>query len=111
MLAVTDVLTDDELRNGWDADRARLVEMLDKRVQVFNKLAAKHDLHYPRYEGGFFVSVFSDDPEVTAAHMRDAGVFIVPLQGAVRIGLCATPADKIERLVEAIAAGVAAAKK
>jgi hypothetical protein len=42
--------------------------------------------------------------------MRDAGVFVVPLQGAVRIGLCATPEAKIERLVEAIAAGVAAAK-
>ena len=108
MLAITDVLTDDELRAGWDRDRARLVELLDGRVVRFNELAAKHGLRYPRYEGGFFVSVFSDDPEGCAAHMRDAGVFVVPLQGAVRIGLCATPRAKVERLVEATAAGIAA---
>jgi len=108
MLAVTDVLTDDELRAGWDADRARLVEMLDGRVRRFNEQAAQHGLVYPRYEGGFFVSVFSEDPEGAAAHMRDAGVFAVPLQGAIRLGLCATPESKIQRLVEATAAGVAA---
>lgn len=111
MLAIGKVLSDDELRSAWDEDRARLVDLLNARVVEFNELAAKHSLHFPRYEGGFFVSVFSDDPQVTIRHMQDAGVFIVPLQGAVRVGLCATPKSKIPRLVEALAAGVAAARK
>ena len=111
MLAITDVLHDEDLRAEWDADRARLVELLDARVVEFNKLAEKHNLHYPRYEGGFFVAVFSDDPKVTIKYMQDRGVFIVPLQGAVRVGLCATPKSKIPRLVEVLAAGVEAARK
>ncbi|MFT4710503.1 MAG: aromatic-amino-acid transaminase [Bacteroidia bacterium] len=111
MIAIAQVLRDDKLRSDWDKDRARLVELLDARVVEFNRLAAKHNLHYPRYEGGFFVAVFSDNPQVTIEHMQDAGVFIVPLQGAVRVGLCATPKSKIPRLVEALAAGIEAAKQ
>ncbi|MDG1499491.1 MAG: aminotransferase class I/II-fold pyridoxal phosphate-dependent enzyme [Planctomycetota bacterium] len=111
MIAIGEVLRDDKLHAAWDKDRARLVELLDARVVEFNRLAAKHNLHYPRYEGGFFVAVFSDNPQVTIKHMQDAGVFIVPLQGAVRVGLCATPKSKIPRLVEALAAGIEAAKQ
>lgn len=111
MLAMTDVMTDDTLRDSWDAERARLVELLDARVAVFNTLAEKHGLVYPRYEGGFFVSVFSDDPAVTIRSMQQDGVYIVPLQGAVRVGLCATPEAQIPRLVESLAKGIAAAKK
>jgi aromatic-amino-acid transaminase len=111
MLAMTDVMTDDTLRASWDAERARLVKLLDARVEVFNRLAAEHGLKYPRYEGGFFVSVFSDDPAVTIKSMQDDGVFIVPLQGAVRVGLCATPEAQIPRLVASLAKGIAAAKK
>jgi aromatic-amino-acid transaminase len=111
MLAVTDVLTNPELRASWAAERKRLVGLLDERVQAFNSLAAEHDLRYPRYEGGFFVSVFSDQPKVTIKSMQADGVFIVPLQGAVRVGLCATPTAAIPRMVAALAKGIAAAQK
>lgn len=111
MLAVTEVLTNDELHAAWDEDRARLVGLLDERVQVFNELAAGHDFEYPRYEGGFFVSVFSEAPKVTIKSMQDDGVYIVPLQGAVRIGLCATPKAAVPRMVESLAKGIAAARR
>ena len=42
--------------------------------------------------------------------MRARGVFVVPLQGAVRIALCSTPERSMPRLVEALAEGVAAAE-
>jgi hypothetical protein len=53
--------------------------------------------------------VFTPDPEVTAARMRDAGVFVIPINGAVRVGLCATPTRALPRLVDALAMGVGAA--
>jgi len=111
MLAVTEVLTNEELYAAWVQDRARLVALLDERVRIFNDLAAEHGLMYPRYEGGFFVSVFSDQPKVTIQSMQDDGVFIVPLQGAVRVGLCATPAAAVPRMVASLAKGIAAAKR
>ena len=110
LLAATEVLTDPELRRRTDEERADMIRLLDERVAVFNDLAGAAGLSYPRYEGGFFVSVFTPDAEVTAARMRDAGVYIVPMEGAVRIALCATPAASLPRLVDALAEGVVAAR-
>ncbi len=109
MLAVTELLSDPEARAATERERHELVTLLAQRVEAFNREAAKYDLHYPRYEGGFFVAVFTPDAEVTAAHMRNLGVFVVPLGGAVRVALCSVPEAGIPRLVEALAAGVAAA--
>ncbi len=106
-LAITDLLTSPALRARTDTERAELKALLAERVAVFNTAAARHGLRYPRYEGGFFVSVFTQDPKGTAARLREGGVFVVPIGddqgGAVRIGLCATPADAVERLVAALA--------
>ena len=54
-------------------------------------------------------TVFTPDAQATAATMRERGVFVVPLQGAVRVALCSTPASEVPRLVEALTEGVAAA--
>ncbi len=56
------------------------------------------------------MSVFTPDAKTTAQTMRDEGVFVVPLDGAVRIALCSTPVKEIPRLVAALARGVAAAR-
>jgi aromatic-amino-acid transaminase len=109
MLAITELLTDPELRERAERERAQLVALLSGRVELFGELCRAAGLSHPRYEGGFFVAVFSPDAEHTAAHMRARGVFVVPLQGAVRVALCATPRSRIPRPVEALEAGVRAA--
>jgi aromatic-amino-acid transaminase len=83
--------------------------MLQDRVDVFNAEATGR-LHVPRYDGGFFVSVFTPDAQVTAAAMRELGVYIIPLDGAVRVALCSTPVTAVPPLVEALEAGVEAAQ-
>jgi aromatic-amino-acid transaminase len=109
MLAITELLTDPDLHASSDADRERLRQLLADRVETFNALAREAGLSYPRYEGGFFVSVFTPDPARTSEAMRELGVFVVPLSGAVRVAICATPQRAIPRLVEALAAGLRAA--
>jgi aromatic-amino-acid transaminase len=79
------------------------VRLLDERVAAFNRAAGVRGLSYPRYEGGFFVSVFVRDAERTAAAMRADGVYVVPMEGAVRVALCSTPAREVERLVSSLA--------
>ncbi len=103
MLAVTECLSDPKLRAESEAERKRLRALLHERVDAFKELAAKAGLRIPRYEGGFFVVVFTNDPGKTAAAMRERGVFVVPLSGAVRVGLCATPKASLPRLVAALA--------
>jgi aromatic-amino-acid transaminase len=99
MLAIGGLLSDPERRKRVDAERDRLIRLLRERVDRFNAEAARHGLRTPRYEGGFFVAVFTEDPVGQAAKMREKGVFVVPLKGALRVAMCSTPADQIERLV------------
>lgn len=109
MLAITDLLSDERKRARSESERARLIALLAERVRAFNTHAARAGLRYPRYEGGFFVTVFTPDSAVTARRMRELGVYVVPVKGAVRAALCSTPAADVPRLVEALAEGLRAA--
>jgi len=106
LLAIAELLSEPALRARADKEREHLIRLLDERVAAFNREAAKAGLAYPRYEGGFFVSVFTADPEQAAAKLREAGVFVVPLKeksgGALRVALCSTPAKDVPRLVAAL---------
>ncbi|MDZ7778807.1 MAG: aminotransferase class I/II-fold pyridoxal phosphate-dependent enzyme [Gemmatimonadota bacterium] len=107
--AITDLIMDPDLRERSDAERQELIDLLAARTKVFNESAREVGLDWPRFESGFFVSVFTPEPEVTAAKMRDAGVFVIPINGAVRVALCSTPTRALPRLVEALSDGVEAA--
>jgi len=109
MVAITELLLDKEKRRRATGEREVLKRLLRERVDAFNQAASGTALHYPRYEGGFFVSVFTPDAEKTAARMRELGVFVVPLVGAVRVALCSTRAQDIPRLISALEKGIAAA--
>jgi aromatic-amino-acid transaminase len=108
MLAVTELLENAALRARADTERERLRALLGERVAAFNRAAAKAGLVYPRYEGGFFVTVFTPDAGATAERMKALGVYVVPMDGAVRVALCSTPLRDVPRVVDALAAGLAA---
>jgi aromatic-amino-acid transaminase len=103
LAAITRLLNDASLRAACDAERARLKALLTRRVQAFNAAARPKGLRYPRYEGGFFVTVFHDDAEGHAQRMRERGVYVVPQKGALRIALCSVAEKDVPRLVEALA--------
>ncbi len=109
MLAVTELLSDPELERRADHEREALRGLLRSRVQLFKEHASRSGLAYPRYEGGFFVSVFTPDAKMTAEVMKAEGVFVVPLPGAVRVAICSTPLAEVPRLVAALEKGVRAA--
>ena len=111
LLAVTSLLTDPSLSSRVGNERALLVEGVVERVDVFNRVAAAKGLRYPRYEGGFFVSVFTPNARVTADVAAEGGVYVVPMDGAVRIALCSVAASDIEMLVDHVALGIAAAER
>lgn len=104
MWAMTRLLTDPVLRASADAERAELRGLLMRRVEAFNAAARPLGLRYPRYEGGFFVTVFHGEPEQTAERMRALGVYVVPQAEGVRIALCSVPEASVPRLVATLAA-------
>jgi aromatic-amino-acid transaminase len=108
MAAVTRILEGRELRARADRERAALKAVLDQRVARWNELAGHAGLRYPRYDGGFFTTVFCDDAPAVAARLKDEGVFVVPLPGALRVALCAVAERDVARLCDAIASAVRA---
>ncbi|MCL2725109.1 MAG: aminotransferase class I/II-fold pyridoxal phosphate-dependent enzyme [Polyangiaceae bacterium] len=103
MRAITRLLTEPALVASCNQERAAMKALLSARVAAFNELARARGLDYPRYEGGFFVTVFADDAEKRALRMKDKGVFVVSAKGALRVALCATAERDIPRLVGALA--------
>ncbi|MBK6697638.1 MAG: aminotransferase class I/II-fold pyridoxal phosphate-dependent enzyme [Myxococcales bacterium] len=101
--AITHLLTNGDARAACARERDSLKAMLHARVAAFNREAALKGLRYPRYEGGFFVTVFHDDAKKKAERMREEGVYVVPLAGALRVGLCSVAEADVPRLVAALA--------
>lgn len=103
LVAVTKLLTDPQLKAACDAEREQYKALLQRRVQAFNAAAQPKGLKYPRYEGGFFVTVFHPEAEAQAEKMRGKGVYVVPQKGALRVALCSASEADVPRLVEALA--------
>jgi len=102
MLAVTSLLREPRLAARANTERDRLRALLDARVAAFNDHARRANLRFPRYEGGFFVTLACAEPLAVAAALRERGVFVVPIGGAVRVALCSTPVAAVPRLVAAL---------
>jgi aspartate/tyrosine/aromatic aminotransferase len=103
LFAITKLLTDPALRSAVDAERAGFVSLLGSRVSAFNECAKGAGLRYPRYDGGFFVTVFASDPGAAAKRMREDGVYVVPVDGGLRVGVCSVRASDVPRLVTSMA--------
>ncbi|MGH7269976.1 MAG: aminotransferase class I/II-fold pyridoxal phosphate-dependent enzyme, partial [Polyangiaceae bacterium] len=104
--AVARMLSDSEVSRACLAERAALKSVLLGRVAAFNERA--RGLRYPRYEGGFFVTVFTQHPREVADAMRAKGVYVVPqvrgdqAGGALRVALCSVAERDVPRLVDAL---------
>jgi aromatic-amino-acid transaminase len=103
MAAVARLLTDPDLSRAVRAEREALVRLLGERVAAFNDAARRAGLRHPRYDGGFFTTVFADAADRAALALKEKGVFVVPQKGALRLGLCAVPRADVPRLVTALA--------
>lgn len=104
--AILRLLADRALAAACDRERAELKAMLRARVDRFNKLARQRGLAYPRYDGGFFVTVFHKNAMEKAASMKEAGVFVVPQKGALRVALSSVAERDVPRLVDALGSGI-----
>jgi aromatic-amino-acid transaminase len=100
--AITKCISDPELRSRVDGERARLTRLLDTRVRAFNDAAKGTKLRYPRYDGGFFVTVFADDAAAVHQKLKTRGVFTVPQPGALRVALCGVAQADVAALARAL---------
>jgi aromatic-amino-acid transaminase len=108
MAGLSQLLHSADQRARVDRERSGFVELLARRVARWNDLASQAGLRYPRYDGGFFTTVFTDDAFGAAERLKAQGIFVVPQTGALRVALCSVAERDIERLVAGIAKAIAA---
>jgi len=96
------LLTEPALRAAVEHDRGVFIDVLNRRNAAFEQAISGHALRRPEYKGGFFTSVFVRDSAQVAAALRTEGVYVVPLDGAVRIALSAVRTDQMVRLVNGL---------
>lgn len=107
MAGLSSILNDKVRTAVVDRQREACVDLLGRRVARWNELASKAGLRYPRYDGGFFTTVFTPDAFGAAEKLKAAGVFVVPQQGALRIALCSVAERDVERMVDAVVKSIA----
>jgi aromatic-amino-acid transaminase len=107
MAAVARLLADKEQHRRVQSERADLVALLARRVAFWNERASAAGLRYPRYDGGFFTTVFTDDPTKASRAMCERGLYLVPTAGAVRVAVCAVNEAQIARIVDGLSAVLA----
>ena len=62
LAAITRLLADPDMARACATERDGFKALLGARVDAFNRHAHERGLRFPRYEGGFFVTVFDDRP-------------------------------------------------
>lgn len=103
MSALSRILTEPELGARVAKEREALRDLLARRVARWNALAKPAGLAYPRYDGGFFTTVFDPDAHAASVRLKEEGIFAVPQAGALRVALCSVPERDLDRLVAGIA--------
>lgn len=99
MALVEAILSDPATRAGALAERGEIRQVLAHRAAL---LAAEADLPPSGRREGFFAVVRHPDPRRAAEALERKGVFVVPMDGGVRVALAGVPSPKVGRLAAAI---------
>lgn len=88
---------------AWSNERDRLAKLLTARRETFIEACQRKGVAVNPSHDGFFAWYECNDPAAVAEACANQHVYLVPLSGGVRIGLCAIPESKVERVAEALA--------
>lgn len=100
---VSELHASDEGGAAWSTERDRLQSLLTERRNALNAACEALNVPLNPTHDGFFAWLDHEDPGQIAEACAEQDVYLVPLTGGVRIGLCAIPLAQIKRVAEALA--------
>ena len=100
---VSEMHASSEGGEAWGLERDRLQSLLVNRRNLFKESCEKLNVPLNPTHDGFFAWLEHDEPQKIAEACAEQEVYLVPLTGGVRIGLCAVPLKHISRVAEALA--------
>ena len=85
------------------AEHAHWRATLAARADALNAALAAEGLDGATWDAGYFITLASDDASALARRLTQEGVYVVPMQGGVRVGLCGLRAADAPRFARALA--------
>ena len=84
------------------AEHRHWSEVLASRALALDAALEVNGREALRWQGGFFVTVPTPEPEVICGRLKAEGVFTVPLPEGLRVGLCGLRAGDAPRFAETL---------
>ncbi|NCF97195.1 MAG: aminotransferase class I/II-fold pyridoxal phosphate-dependent enzyme [Euryarchaeota archaeon] len=100
---VSEMHSSEEGGEAWSKERDRLKQLLDDRRTNLKSECEKLNVPLNPTMDGFFAWIEADDPVAVAESCAEMDVYLVPLKGGVRIGLCALSASDMPKVAKALA--------
>ncbi len=101
--AASQLHSDEETAQAWSEERDRLQGLLTARRDAFVKACKQYDVPINPTHDGFFAWLEHENPESITEACAQHHVYLVPLRGGIRIGLCAMPLHGIDRVAQTLA--------
>lgn len=94
MQTLSDVINSPSLTSAVDMERNNYRELLEKRAHAFIEESKKVGLETCPYNGGYFISIPTENPDALALKLKERDLFLVSLNKGIRFAPCAVSLDK-----------------
>jgi aromatic-amino-acid transaminase len=91
-----------ETAEAWSSERDRLQDLLTARRNSFVEACEQFGVPINPTHDGFFAWLEHENPESITEACAQQHVYLVPLRGGIRIGLCAMPSNAIVRVAKTL---------
>lgn len=98
MTLLTEIRSDRDLKARLDVERLAFADKLHSRGAIFVEEARCCGLQHVPYQGGFFISVPTDQSTALCQAIQEDLIFAVPLAEGVRLGICSIAESKMKGL-------------
>jgi aromatic-amino-acid transaminase len=106
--AISEIHNDAQLLEKWTVERDAFKQLLAARREALRSSAITNGLTInPTHDGYFAFLECEENHAICEMAAKDHQVYLVPLKGGIRIGVCAIPEEKMERVAVALADGLA----
>lgn len=96
------IYSDPELLEETNAERKHWRDMLLARGKAFEQAASETGLEIVPFRAGFFVTVPYSDPEKLIAALGKKDIFLIPVDGGVRVSVAAISEERCRQLPQII---------
>lgn len=96
------IYSDPELLKETNAERKHWRDMLLARGKAFEQAASETGLEIVPFSAGFFVTVPYSDPETLIAALGKKDIFLIPVDGGVRVSVAAISEERCRQLPQII---------